>query len=147
VRFLYYSGCRVAEAVGVRWGDLQERPDGDYQMSVLGKGRKRRTLPLPRRLIEPLVLELRPAGVTSAQVIFEFGPRRAQAIVAELSVLAGLEFKASPHWLRHAAASHALDRGAPVHVVQQSLGHASLATTTRYSHKRGDGASRYLSPL
>jgi site-specific recombinase XerD len=53
--------------------------------------------------------------------------------------------KASPHWFRHAHASHALDAGAPPHLVQQTLGHASLTTTTRYAHVRpGESSSRYL---
>ena len=47
---------------------------------------------------------------------------------------AGLPETVSCHWLPHAAASHALEGGAPVHVVQQTLGHASLATTSRYTH-------------
>lgn len=51
----------------------------------------------------------------------------------------------SPHWLRHAHASHALDRGAPVHLVKDTLGHASLATTSQYAHARpGDSSARYL---
>lgn len=59
---------------------------------------------------------------------------------------AGITDTVSPHWLRHAAASHALDRGAPVHVVQQTLGHASLATTSRYTHARlTNGLAQYLS--
>jgi integrase/recombinase XerD len=58
---------------------------------------------------------------------------------------AGLATNVSPHWLRHSHASHALDHGAPPHVVQASLGHASLATTTAYAHiRRGDASSRYL---
>ena len=51
----------------------------------------------------------------------------------------------SAHWLRHAHVSHALDRGAPVHLVQATVGHASLTTTSRYAHARpGDSSSRYL---
>ena len=51
----------------------------------------------------------------------------------------------SPHWLRHACASHSLDRGAPVQVVQQTLSPASLATTSRYTHARpGQSAGTYL---
>jgi len=51
----------------------------------------------------------------------------------------------SPHWLRHAHASHALDRGAPISLVREGLGHASLATTSRYTHARpGDGVGTYL---
>ena len=53
--------------------------------------------------------------------------------------------KVSPHWLRHAHASHAMDRGAPVHLVKETLGHASVATTGRYLHARPtDSSSVYL---
>ena len=51
----------------------------------------------------------------------------------------------SAHWLRHAHASHSLDRGAPIHLVQATLGHASVATTGRYLHARPtDSSARYL---
>ena len=51
----------------------------------------------------------------------------------------------SPHWLRHAHATHALERGAPIHIVQANLGHASVATTGRYLHARPtDSSARYL---
>jgi integrase/recombinase XerD len=52
----------------------------------------------------------------------------------------------SPHWLRHAHATHALERGAPIHLVQATLGHASVATTGRYLHARPtDSSARYTS--
>lgn len=58
---------------------------------------------------------------------------------------AGIEAPVSLHWLRHAHASHALDRGAPIHLVQSTLGHASVATTGRYLHARpGDSSAFYL---
>lgn len=47
----------------------------------------------------------------------------------------------SPHWFRHARASHALERGAPIHLVSQTLGHASVATTGTYLHARPDDSS------
>lgn len=51
----------------------------------------------------------------------------------------------SPHWLRHAHASHSMDRGAPVHLVKETLGHANIATTGRYLHARPtDSSSLYL---
>ena len=66
-------------------------------------------------------------------------------IVKGLAKRAGLPDAVSPHWLRHAHASHALDRGAPPHLVQATLGHASLQTTSRYAHARPDDSSaRYL---
>ena len=49
---------------------------------------------------------------------------------------AGITGNVSPHWLRHAHASHALDRGAPIHLVRDGLGHANLSTTSRYAHAR-----------
>jgi integrase/recombinase XerD len=61
---------------------------------------------------------------------------------AELEV----KTKVSPHWLRHAHATHALERGAPIHLVQATLGHASVATTGRYLHARPtDSSARYTS--
>jgi integrase/recombinase XerD len=55
------------------------------------------------------------------------------------------EAKVSPHQLRYSHASHALDRGAPVHLVAATLGHASIATTGEYAHARPtDSSSRYL---
>ncbi len=63
---------------------------------------------------------------------------RAQAfrIVRAAAKRAGVDRDVSPHWLRHAHASHALDRGAAVHFVQATLGHSSVATTGRYLHAR-----------
>jgi len=58
---------------------------------------------------------------------------------------ASLDERPSPHWLRHAHATHALERGAAIHLVQATLGHASVATTGRYLHARPtDSSARYL---
>ena len=66
-------------------------------------------------------------------------------IVKGAAERAGLPAEVSAHWLRHAHASHSLDRGAPIHLVQQTLGHASVATTGRYLHARPtDSSARYL---
>jgi len=65
-------------------------------------------------------------------------------IVRAAARRAGINLDVSPHWLRHAHASHALDRGAPIHLVQQTLGH-SVATTSRYLHaKPQDSSAKYL---
>ena len=66
-------------------------------------------------------------------------------IVRKASKRAGIEKEVSCHWLRHAHASHALDRGAPIHLVQACLGHSSISTTGKYLHARPtDSSSRYL---
>jgi site-specific recombinase XerD len=66
-------------------------------------------------------------------------------IVRAAAERAGIAAGVSPHWLRHAHASHALDRGAPVYLVSSTLGHADLRTTSAYTHARpGDSSARYL---
>jgi hypothetical protein len=70
---------------------------------------------------------------------------RVRSIVRLAAEGAGVAASVSPHWLRHAHASHALDHGAPIHLVQATLGHSSVATTSRYLHARpGDSSARFL---
>ncbi|MGI8826219.1 MAG: tyrosine-type recombinase/integrase [Chloroflexota bacterium] len=58
---------------------------------------------------------------------------------------AGISDNVSPHWLRHAHATHALERHAPIHLVAETLGHANIATTGRYLHARPtDSSGHYL---
>ena len=72
-------------------------------------------------------------------------PSAVHRVVKAAAERAGLSAEVSAHWLRHAHASHSLDRKAPIHLVQQTLGHASVATTGRYLHARPTGSSaRYL---
>ena len=71
--------------------------------------------------------------------------QQAWQIVKTAAARAGLPENLSPHWLRHAHASHAMDRGAPIALVQATLGHASVQTTGRYLHARPEESSgRYL---
>ena len=66
-------------------------------------------------------------------------------IVQAAAKRAGLEARVSPHWLRHSHATHALERGAPIHLVAATFGHASVATTGTYLHARPtDSSARYL---
>jgi integrase/recombinase XerD len=66
-------------------------------------------------------------------------------MVKAAAIRVGLSDKASAHWLRHCHASHALNRGAPIHLLSQTLGHASVATTSKYLHaKPNDSSGLYL---
>jgi len=68
-----------------------------------------------------------------------------ERIVQKAATRAGIVGKVSPHWLRHAHPTHALERQCPMHLVQATLGHASVATTGRYLHARPtDSSARYL---
>lgn len=148
LRVLYSCGLRISEAAGLKWRDAKGTRKGG-QLTVFGKGGKTRFVIVPLKLWKQLGSLKGEAGPDDP--IFrsrEGNPlyrSQIHQVVKAAAARAGLTPKASAHWLRHAHASHALDRGAPVHVVQQSLGHGSLATTTRYTHVRpDDGSSNYL---
>jgi len=148
---LYASGVRVSELCGLCWRDLQEAGDGG-QITVFGKGGKTRAIRLPAAVWQHLA-RLRDGEADGERPVFRSrkraGPLTPVAvlrIVRQAARRAGINGPVSPHWLRHAHASHALDRGAPIHLVQATLGHASITTTGRYLHARpGDSSSRFLS--
>lgn len=150
LKLLYVSGMRVSEACALKWGDAIPRREGG-QITVLGKGGTTRTILLKplmwRELIslrgtsqasDPVFQSLRTGGALDVSQV--------RRIVYAASESAGLEHKISPHWMRHAHASHALDRHAPIHLVQATLGHASVATTGRYLHARPTESSSFYLP-
>lgn len=149
LRLLYASGIRVSELCGLRWGDLQERDGGAGQMTVHGKGAKTRHVLLPAPVWDDL--QALRGDALDADPVFRsrqgspLSPSQVWRITKAAAQRAGLPAAVSPHWLRHAAASHSLDRGAPAHLVMATLGHSSLATTGRYAHARPtDALGRYL---
>jgi integrase/recombinase XerD len=142
-RFLYATGARISEACKLRFTDIRGN-----RVSFFGKGRKTRTVLVPQSIADELQ-SLRRKGDTDHSPVFKsftgkpLLPRNARQVIGKAADEAALTM--SPHWLRHSHASHALDNGAPIHVVQQGLGHENVATTSRYLHARPtDGASRYL---
>jgi integrase/recombinase XerD len=146
---LYASGCRVSEVCGLKWQDLQATAEGG-QITVLGKGGKTRSIQLPPSVWKQLLSLRGKAGpqdpvFRSRKKGGHLRPYAVHRIVRQVAKRAGIKEKVSPHWLRHAHASHALDRGAPIHLVQTTLGHASLATTSRYLHARPkESSSKFL---
>jgi integrase/recombinase XerD len=149
---LYASGVRVSELCGLCWRDLQ--PNGDAgQITVLGKGSITRAIQAPVSVWK-LVSSLRSVQAGPDDPVFRSRKAKTGGRLRPLAVLrivrraarrAGIELPVSPHWFRHAHASHALDHGAPIHLVQATLGHASVATTGRYLHARPqDSSSRFL---
>jgi len=147
---LYASGVRVSELCGLCWRDLQANGDS-AQITVFGKGGKTRAIRLPASVGVQLS-GLRREGEGGGQPIFRsrkkgggLQPAAVLRIVRRAARRAGLDVAVSPHWLRHAHASHALERGAPIHLVQATLGHTSITTTGRYLHARPtDSSSRFL---
>ena len=141
-------GSGLHELSGIRWRDFEPTSDGG-QVTVFGKGSKTRSIRLPasvwklvtglrkgREVEDPVFVSRKKGPLSDAQV---------WRIVSAAGKRAGIKVNVSPHWMRHAHASHALDHGAPIHLVQATLGHASVSTTGRYLHARpNDSSSRFL---
>jgi len=150
LKLLYVSGVRVSEVCGLKWCDALARKEGG-QITVFGKGGKTRTVLLKPKVWQQL-LSIK-GEAKAVDPIFRSrkggGPldvSQVRRIVYAAAKKAGLEQKVSPHWMRHAHASHALDRSAPIHLVQATLGHASVSTTGRYLHARPTESSSFYLP-
>lgn len=151
---LYASGVRVSELCELSWRDLQPNGDGG-QISVFGKAGVTRSIQVPASVWKLLTGLRMPKAVGNDSVFRSrkgtnggrLRPVAVLRIVREAAIRAGIELPVSPHWFRHAHASHALDHGAPIHLVQATLGHASITTTGRYLHARPNDSSGRFLPL
>jgi integrase/recombinase XerC len=139
----YSTGIRVSELVGLNWADV------DFQLGivrVIGKGSKERIAPIGEIAMQalqnygqeqrtrwqmackgetPVFLNNRGERITTRSVA---------RIVEKHLKLAGIGVKMGPHGLRHSFATHLLNSGADLRVIQELLGHASLSTTQKYTH-------------
>ena len=141
IHTLYACGLRVSELCHLTVEELNLK--AGYLM-VTGKGDKRRVVPLGEvasDLIERYLAEVRPAYCsTSAGVLFLTNRRRAMSrqgfwkLLRKYAVSAGITARLTPHVLRHSFATHLLENGANLRVVQAMLGHADITTTQIYTH-------------
>jgi integrase/recombinase XerD len=148
LNLVYAAGLRVSEACRLLWRNVRPRGDAG-QITVFGKNGRTRSITLPAALWRELVSLRGDAGAEDPVFPSRTGRSldrgRVRAIVRQAAERAGVSEPVSPHWLRHAHASHALDHGAPIHLVQATLGHSSVATTSAYLHARpGDSSARFL---
>jgi integrase/recombinase XerC len=137
---LYATGVRVAELAGL---DMEDTDLGEGSVRVLGKGRKERIVPLGSKAVDavraylggredsrgPLFRNARGGRLTV---------RSLHRIVRARARAAGLAGRVTPHTLRHTFATHLLNAGADLRLIQELLGHARLATTQRYTHVSAD---------
>lgn len=145
---LYGTGARISEAVGLDVDDLDLASEGDGPagtVRLLGKGSKERLVPLgsfARDAVEAYLVRGRPAlaqAGTGTPALFlnarggRLTRQSAWAVLRSAAERAHLSVPVSPHTLRHSFATHLLDGGADVRVVQELLGHASVATTQVYT--------------
>ncbi len=153
LKLFYASGARVSELAQLYWGAVIPRNNNQSgQITLLGKGNKTRTLVVPASVwTELMELKSETEATEPNQPVFRsrkggrLSRQQIWRIVQNAAKSAGFSQNVSPHWLRHAHASHALDNGAPVHLVKESLGHQSLTTTSKYAHARpSESSSKYI---
>ena len=151
LELLYAAGLRVSEALGLDREDLS--PDGGF-VRVIGKGDKERLVPvgdialdwLTRWMADgrPGLLMLQHVAPPRGGPLFlgdrggRLARQQAFAIVKVAARTAGLPPAVSPHTLRHSFATHLLEGGADLRIVQELLGHASISTTQLYTHVTGE---------
>lgn len=139
---LYAAGLRVSELVGLRLDQLSLTQG---VVRVIGKGDKERLVPLGEEALHWLrrhLAEARPVLLDSAQSAMVFPNRQGAALtrqafwyrIKHYALRAGISTSLSPHTLRHAFATHLLNHGADLRVVQLLLGHSDLSTTQIYTH-------------
>ena len=140
LELLYASGLRVSELSGL---DVDALDRTERAVRVLGKGRKERIVPYGEQAARALEAWL---GVRGAQPgpLFtnargrRLGVRSIYTIVRRSARAAGITRPVSPHTLRHTFATHLLDGGADLRMIQELLGHSRLSTTQRYTHVATD---------
>jgi integrase/recombinase XerD len=145
LELLYGSGARISEAVGLDVDDLDVADEGSGTVRLLGKGSKERVVPVgsyARAAVAAYLVRGRPtlaAAGTGSSALFlnarggRLSRQSAWTVLRAAAERAGLRRQISPHTLRHSFATHLLDGGADVRVVQELLGHASVTTTQVYT--------------
>lgn len=149
LEILYSTGARVSEVIGINFSDIATEDLDGEKISVVklrGKGSKERIVPLGKfafTALDEYLVRTRPllaaknAKSESALFLNSRGKRlsrqSAWQIVLDAAVATGLEGKVSPHVFRHSYATHLLDGGADIRVVQELLGHSSVTTTQIYT--------------
>lgn len=144
---IYSSGIRVSELAGLNLGDVEF---GHGFIRVRGKGNRERRVPIGQRALAAIQAYRQQLGIVDegdhrartspSQALFlnrsggRLTTRSMARILDKLARACGLALPVSPHALRHSFATHMLDAGADLRVVQELLGHKSLSTTQKYTH-------------
>ena len=146
---LYASAGRVSEVCALSWRDVQANGESG-QVTLFGKNDETRAVKLSKATYAEL-LKLKGKAALPTDAVFasqkggHLDPSQVLRLVRAAAARAGISGNVSPHWLRHSHASHSLERGASIALVRDTLGHSSLAVTSRYTHaKPGDSSALHL---
>jgi integrase/recombinase XerD len=143
---LYSSGLRVSELVNLKVNDLSINERSGWVR--LGKGSKDRLFIISEQLAKDLELYLKDRGNT--YVLSKEKPlttRNIQKIIKNASIRAGIKKKVTPHTLRHSFATHLLEQGTDIRMIQALLGHSNLNTTQVYTHVSSEQIRKIQNPL
>ena len=141
LQFTYITGARISEVCGLLWKDCRPKPDGSLVVRLLGKREKWRSVKISAKFhLWDAISEFRGDASDDARA-FRLAPRQAYDVFKAAIKKGGAPLEASPHWFRHSSASHSLEAGAKIHVVRDTLGHASVQTTDKYLHSSPDESS------
>jgi integrase/recombinase XerC len=140
LELLYASGLRLSELVGL---DVRDVDLAETTVRVLGKGNKERIVPFGTAAGRALRDHLAERGGTGGALFLNrrhgrLSVRSVYTIVRRRAQAAGIIRRVSPHTLRHTFATHLLDAGADLRMIQELLGHSRLSTTQRYTHVGSD---------
>ena len=140
---MFVCGLRVSEVCNLTWNDL--KPNGDVgQLNVFGKGSKTRTVLIPADLehqLSHLPKSDRCNNIFTSRTGRKLTRTAIHYRIKKAAENAGINEKVSSHWLRHSHATCAIENGCDLHLLQQSLGHSSLAITGKYLHARPNQSS------
>lgn len=144
LELLYATGLRVSELAGL---DLDDLDRSARTVRVVGKGRKERVVPFGAQAARALDAWLARRGLRPGPLFLNrrggrLSVRSLNAAVRRRARAAGLSRRVSPHTLRHTFATHLLDAGADLRLIQDLLGHSRLSTTQRYTHVGTDRLMR-----
>lgn len=139
LELLYSSGLRVSELSGINTDDISLK---ESMIKIRGKGKKERILPIGSKaldavksyIIERMLLKSREKALFLNRGGKRLTDRGVRRIVVKYSRALALHGRIGPHTLRHSFASHLLQGGADLRVIQELLGHSSLSTTQKYTH-------------
>lgn len=139
LELLYSSGLRVSEIAGLNIDDINVK---EGLVKVLGKGRKERMAPVGNKavdairnyLVERVLLKKKESALFLSKNGSRLTDRTIRRIVVKYAKAIGISGRIGPHTLRHTFASHLLQGGADLRVIQELLGHSSLSTTQKYTH-------------
>lgn len=148
IKMMYSSGLRVSECVNLKIEDLDFKEH--FGLVRAGKGKKDRNIILSKRLVEDI--RLFQGGKDPAGPLFrvngrQLGVRQVQKVVSDAAKKAGLRKRVFCHALRSSFATHLLEAGTDIRVIQELLGHANLATTQRYTKVSREQLRKVRSPL